>query len=127
MNKKTRDYAVKLFVEKYGQTPEEAGLPVIDMLHTYTFLYGVSKEEIDTYKNRKHRWSKFLLYFMLGIVISGIIVLTVSGTSLVTPEEAYSMVLGWANFWLAGSMFSFVTICGDKWRFKGKVVSINRN
>lgn len=127
MNKKTKDYAVKLFVEKYGKTPEEAGLPVIDMLHTYTFLYAVSQEEVDAYKSRKHHWSKFLLYFLFGIVISGIIVLTVSGTSLVTPEEAYNMILGWAKFWFAGSLFSSIVIFSDKLRFKKKVVSINRN
>ena len=127
MNKRTKDYAVKLFVEKYGKTPEEAGLPVVDMLHTYTFLYAVSQEEIDTYKSRKHHWHKFLQYFMLGIIISGSVVLIVSGTSLVTPEEAYDMILGWAKFWFAGSLFSLITIFNDKLRFKGRVVSIDRN
>lgn len=54
-----RNEAIKLFEQKYGETPSETGLSVISIYEEqHAFLYATSEEVIKAYKNQQNiiRW-----------------------------------------------------------------------
>ena len=124
MQKEFREHAVKLFVEKYGETPERAGLPVISMWGNRRFLYAASEKDAEDYKNYESKWGKVLVYYLFGIVITAVILLILSMTGIYTPVVAYNVFINWALLWLEASILFLALYCGGKLKFKKTIASI---
>ncbi len=65
-----KNEAVNLFKKRYGKTPEESGMPEIDIYEKQgAFLYAVSQETIQAYKTQQNILRWILSSFIWPIVI----------------------------------------------------------
>lgn len=71
MEKKLREQAISLFVDKYGKTPKECGLKEIDVFEEKgMFLYGPTSEAIKGFKTVQNIIKFIMLWYFWPLVIA---------------------------------------------------------
>lgn len=129
MDRKLELMAIDLFVSRYGRTPLEYGVPVIDIFNRQrAFLYAPSKEALNAYKLEQNIIYWMSHYYILPVFAVTLLLFYAAFNYANIPDHPLIIVSVWALVILTLGLFAawYVTnLAGKKCGYS--VISIECN
>lgn len=97
MDRKLEMMAIDLFVSRYGQTPLELGVPVIDVFNRqHAFLYATSKEALNAYKLEQNIIYWMSHYYILPVFAVAVLLFYAAFNYANIPDHPLIIFSVWA-------------------------------